>query len=59
MLHLTAWKLSAMILWLGASENNSTALVKIIMKKEVEIKINGMNTSIFLWKSGSLSTKFT
>lgn len=47
MLHLTAWKLSAMILWLGASENNSTALVKIIMKKEAEMKINSMNNLIF------------
>lgn len=47
MLHLTAWKLSAMILWLGASENNFTALVKIIMKKEAEMKINSMNNLIF------------
>lgn len=57
MLHLTAWTLSAMILWLGASENNTTALVNIIMKKEAEMKINGTNTSIFLWKSGKFINK--
>lgn len=47
MLHLTAWKLCEMILWLGVSENNSTALAKLIVKKEAGMKISGMNTSIF------------
>lgn len=59
MLCLTAWKLCEMILWLGVSENDSTTLVKLIMKKEAGMKIRGMNTSIFLWKPGSLSTKLT
>lgn len=46
-----------MILWLGASENNSIALVKLIMKKEGGMKTSGMSTAILCKNSRSISTK--